>query len=70
MYNAHRGMAQPTSRLEEYITGIRQEFESATNGASESDQRSQFSCLRIMPYLAIMLSLSGLPNIADYTRYL
>lgn len=43
MYNAHRGMAQPASRLEEYITGIRQEFENATNGASESDQRSEFS---------------------------
>ena len=41
MYNAHRGMAQPASRLEEYISGIRQEFENATSGASESDQRSK-----------------------------
>jgi len=41
MYNAHRGMAQPGSRLDEYIQGIRQEFENATTTAGEHDQRRE-----------------------------
>ena len=47
MYNAHRGMAQPSSRLDEYITGIRQEFENATNTAGENDQRSESAYFRL-----------------------
>ena len=38
MYNAHRGMGAPANRLDEYIQGIRQEFESATARAGEHDQ--------------------------------
>lgn len=38
MYNAHRGMGAPANRLDEYIQGIRQEFESASTRAGEHDQ--------------------------------
>lgn len=35
MYNAHRGMAAPTTRLNELLDQVRNEFESQTNRTGE-----------------------------------
>ena len=48
MYSSHRGMAQPNNRLDEYIQGIRQEFENATSQAGEHDQRRKFGHTRLL----------------------
>ena len=62
MYNAHRGMGAPANRLDEYIQGIRQEFESASTRAGEHDQTRK----SVIPILSRMRK--GSPNTASKVR--